>query len=193
MKWIVKIGVWVMIGCVAYLNLQPWIEVGHWMAASGLEFPFQESLLGVWGVRQFVMFVVLNIASLLAVVFWLTCQTLQIMALMADSPQVLSGFAFIFKGVPLSQWVVQNSAIIGRLGWGAYALEALVCFLVYPPYAGGMEDFIADAWMWDAYLWDWPNIALIAATILLFEAAVWLACFLAGVVLPATARKVHQP
>lgn len=192
MQWIVKIAIWLMIGAVAYLNLQPWIEVGHWLAASGLEFPFQNSLLGVWGIRNLIEFVVLNIASIFAVVFWLVCQTLQIMALMADSPQVLEGFAWIFKGIPLSQWVVRNSQIIGRLGWGAYGVEALVCFLVYPPYGNGMEDFVADMWMWDSELWDYPNITLIALTILMFEAAVWLSCFLAGAVLPSTRKGAHS-
>lgn len=191
-KWLIRFLIWFLVAIVAWINLQPWFSVGHWLAGSALEVPFQSTLLG-WPVfRQVTEFLLINAAHLIAVSLWVCVQTLQIMALMAESDRVLSGFAWVFKGFPLSKWVTENAEILSRLGWMAYGLEGLVCFLAYPPYGEGMEDFIDDFWFWDSYLWNFGEIALIAATILMFEAVIFLVCFVASGVLPAVSTRRPQ-
>lgn len=188
-KWLIRFLIWFLVAIVAWINLQPWFSVGHWLAGSALEVPFESTLLGLPLFRQIIEFLLINAAHLIAVALWVCTQTLQIMSLMAESDRVLSGFAWVFKGFPLVKWVTENAEILSRLGWMAYGLEGLVCFLAYPPYGEGMEDFIDDFWYWDSWLWNFGEIALIAATILMFEAVIFLVCFVASGVLPAVSTR----
>lgn len=188
-----KIVVWSMLGLVCWLNLQPWLDVGAWLAGSGLEFPFMDLFMKVPFLRGIVTGIVTSAASLFAVGLWLIVQTLQVMALIAESPAVQNAFAKLFRGIPLSQWIATNSTTVGRLGWGGYLLEGFVSFLAYPPYGSGFSDLAADAGNWDPYLISWEDIALFSVTILMFEGFVWLACFFYGALsMGSTTRSQSQ-
>lgn len=175
---VLRIFIWMVAGLVAWLNLQPWLEAGVFIANSGLIFPFESTVLG-WPVfRQVVTFIVRNVASLFAIALWGIVQTLQVMALMGESDNVRNGFQAVFRGIPLSGWVVANHKKLAVLGWGAYLIEAFVCMLTYPPYGTGLGDLMADFWIWDPYLVNGLQLLMMAITVLLFESFVWLACFL---------------
>jgi hypothetical protein len=182
---IFKVIVWAILALIMWLNLQPWLDVGEWIASSGIIFPFQDSILGLPVIKQVVQFLLNNVAALFAIALWAIVQTLQVMALMADNTRVREAFSRLFKGLPLSTWVIENAKDLAWLGWCAYILEGFVCLLTYPPYGDGVSDLIADFGAWDAYLLRWDQMALFAVTVLMFEGFVWLSCFFAGMVVNA--------
>lgn len=190
--WLFRFFAGFVLAVVTWFNLQPWIEVGHWIAAMGMELPFASALINLWVIGRFIEFILIHTASIVTLCLWLTIQTLQVMALLADSDQTRAQFARIFQGFPLSSWVVDNAKALGRLGWGAYGVEAVVCFLAYPPYGFGMEDFLMDWGFWDPDLWDFWAILTICITVLMFEAAVIGICFFSGLFTPTRSARGAQ-
>ena len=187
--WIARIVAGFILAIVAWFNWQPWIEVGYWVAEGGMELPFGQALFNMWIFGGVFEFIWVHTASVIAVCLWLVVQTLQVMALLAESDNARKQFSLIFKGFPLNSWVTTNAEDLKYLGWAAYGVEAFVCFLVYVPYGRGMEDFVADLFMWDSDIWDFWAVLTICITVLMFEAAVMMVCFFSGLF---TQPKQHQ-
>jgi len=193
MKFAFKFCAWLCIFMVSWLNLQPWVDVGYFLTASGMEFFFGEALFNIPVLGNVFDFMVRHAAWLFAIALWLVVQTLQVCSLMEESPSVLAFFERMFVGLPMSGWVRDNSKMLSTLGWSAYGVEAFVCFLAYPPYGEGLSDLAADWMVWDPYLVDWPNIALMAVTILMFEFAVWLLALFGTLLWQTRDTKPRQP
>lgn len=182
-KSIFKVTVWSILLLICWFNLQPWLQVGVWMASQGIIFPFEDTVIDWFIIGPFVSWLVNQVDTVFAIALWLIVQTLQVMALLADDEGVMAAFSKLFSGLPWSKWVAANSKQLQKLGWCSYLLEAFVCLLAYPPYGDGIGDLVADLtdWALDPYLWLWGQLSLFAVTILLFEGFIWLSCFFYGI------------
>ncbi len=88
-----------------------------------------------------------------------------------DFGQEPIGLGRITQYMEVLPMMVKNpSESIVRYRWLAYGFEAIICFLRFPPYEGGVNAVIEDAPNWDASLIDWWLLVLFVVTMFSFEA-----------------------
>jgi hypothetical protein len=131
------------------INAQPWIELARKIVPTITTIPFLSSLIKIPFLGGWVQWAVKEMVSILGL---LLCGTIQIIEIM-----------------PM---LYPNNPALKNLRAIAYAIEFLVCFLRFPPYAGGVSAFWDDFGRWDSYLIDWWNLAFFIITMTGFEVAV---------------------
>jgi len=139
---------WAGIGFVGLLNVQPWIELAKQISKQLTNIPFLDSLVKIPFLGGWVEWIFLNIVAILGIVLWGITQYMEVLPMMVKNP----------------------SESIVRYRWLAYGFEAIICFLRFPPYEGGVNAVIEDAPNWDASLIDWWLLVLFVVTMFSFEA-----------------------
>lgn len=131
------------------INAQPWIELARKIVPTITTIPFLSSLIKIPFFGGWVQWAVKEMVSILGLLLCGTIQIIEIMPMLFPSNSTLK-----------------------KLRTAAYAIEFLVCFLRFPPYAGGVSAFWDDFGRWDSYLIDWWNLVFFIVTMTGFEIAV---------------------
>jgi hypothetical protein len=138
---------WSGIGFVGLLNVQPWIELAKQISKQLTNIPFLDSLIKIPFLGGWIEWTFLNIVAILGIVLWGITQYIEVLPMMVNNP---------------SQEIV-------RYRWLAYGFEAIICFLRFPPYEGGVNALVEDFPHWDANLIDWWLLVLFVVTMFSFE------------------------
>jgi hypothetical protein len=125
------------IGFLIVLNMQPWIEVAEAAAKEVKVIPFQDALTAIPFVGGVILWVIVNIAKILAVALWAIVNGLE------NLPSLLKASG---RGaIPKDAMKFLNLARAA-----AYVVEIVVCWVRYPTYQGGFA----------AVAMDWPNLQM---------------------------------
>lgn len=135
------------VGFIGLLNVQPHIELARKIAKELTNIPFLDSLVQLPFLGGWFQFAFLNLVAILGIVLWGLTQTAQILPMLIASP----------------------SQRLQTYRWVAYGYEAVICFLRFPPYEGGVTAFVEDFGTWDASLIDWWVLVLFVVTMFSFE------------------------
>ncbi|MBD1942514.1 hypothetical protein H6F50_09120 [Coleofasciculus sp. FACHB-712] len=146
-RLIAKILVWGTIGFVGLLNVQPWIELARHISKELTNIPFLDSLVRVPFLGGWIEWGFANIIPFMAIVMWGMCQLKEILPSLVENPT--------------------DEAYRNR--WIAYGFEAIICFLRFPPYEGGVQAIVEDAPNWDSSLILWWTLVLFLVTMFSFE------------------------
>ena len=145
---IAKTLTWSGIGFVGLLNVQPWIELAKQISKQLTNIPFLDSLIRIPFLGGWIEWGFLNLVAILGI--------------------VLSGITQLMEILP--SLVDNASSNIITYRWIAYSFEAVICFLRFPPYEGGVNAVVEDFPSWDASLIDWWLLVLFLVTMFSFEA-----------------------
>jgi hypothetical protein len=145
---LVRFLTWSGIGFVALLNVQPWIELAQQISKQLTNIPFLDSLVKIPFLGGWIEWGFLNLVAILGIVLWGITQLMEI----------------------LPSLTVKPSQLVITYRYVAYAFEAIICFLRFPPYEGGINALIEDSPNWDASLIDWWLLVLFLVTMFSFEA-----------------------
>ena len=145
---IAKALAWSGIGFVGLLNVQPWIELAKQISKQLTNIPFLDSLIRIPFLGGWIEWGFLNIVAILGIVLWGITQLMEILPSLVKAP----------------------SPSIITYRWIAYSFEAVICFLRFPPYEGGVNAVIEDFPTWDISLIDWWLLVLFLVTMFSFEA-----------------------
>jgi len=145
---IARFLIWAGIGFVGLLNVQPWIELARQISKQLTNIPFLDSLVQIPFLGGWIEWGFLNIIPILGIVLWGITQFMEVLPMMVTNP----------------------TPEIIRYRWIAYGFEAIICFLRFPPYEGGVEAIVEDFPNWDASLIDWWLLVLFLVTMFSFEA-----------------------
>lgn len=140
------------IGFLMIINVQPWLELSKAIAKQITTIPFLDSLVAIPLLGGWVEWIFANLIPILGCVLWAIVQLIEVMPMLTES----SVPANLRERLESYRWV-------------AYAIETIVCFLRYPPYAGGMEAILEDYPNWDSSLIDWWNLVFFLVTMFGFE------------------------
>jgi len=174
----------IIFALVIPLNLNPWIQVGGWLASEIQDSQFFTGVRWVAGIIPFIgRFIAAtvealtgNLTLILAAILWAIVQLCQILAVSTASPVVAHWVAMVFGfRVPKDPDTVRKIKVLSGLG---YFLELFVCLLRYPIYGVGLSDLTADFGVWDPYLINWDQASLAFLTMFFMEFFVWLIAFL---------------
>jgi hypothetical protein len=135
------------IGFIGLLNVQPHIELAKQIAKELTNIPFADSLVQVPFLGGWIEFIFLNLVAILGIVLWGLTQLAQILPMMIENP----------------------SQRLQTYRWIAYGYEAIICFLRFPPYEGGVDAVLEDFGRWDSSLIDWWILVLFLVTMFSFE------------------------
>ncbi len=144
---IAKILIWLTIGFVGLLNVQPWIELAKQIAKELTNIPFLDDLVRIPFLGGWIELVFINIVALLGIVLWAIVQFIEILPKLVEKPT--------------------EEAYRNR--WIAYGFEAIICFLRFPPYQGGVQALLEDFPNWDSSLILWWTLVLFLVTMFSFE------------------------
>ncbi|MBW4460568.1 MAG: hypothetical protein KME47_10045 [Nodosilinea sp. WJT8-NPBG4] len=170
--------IWVILGLIFLLNVQPWVSVARWISEDIVSLPFDNFLMSIPGVKQLVSFIWNNLVSIMAVALMAICQFFQILALGTESPEAARIIEKIFANrVRVNSSDEKEVAKRRWLAGCAYILEALVCFIEYPPYEGGISAIIADFPLLEAYYIQYGELVKFFLTMLSFEGFIWVILF----------------
>lgn len=145
---IAKFLIWSAIGFVGLLNVQPWIELARQISKQLTNIPFLDSLVQIPFLGGWIEWGFLNIIPILGIVLWGITQLMEVLPMIVSNP----------------------TPEIIRYRWIAYGFEAIIVFLRFPPYEGGIEAIIEDFPNYDASLIDWWLLVLFLVTMFSFEA-----------------------
>ncbi len=135
------------VGFIGLLNVQPHIELAKQIAKQLTNIPFLDSLVQIPFFGGWIEFIFLNLVSILGCVLWSLTQYAEILPIVLENPS---------KRLQTYRWV-------------AYAYEAIICFLRFPPYQGGASAVLEDFGQWDTSLIDWWILVLFLVTMFSFE------------------------
>ncbi len=135
------------IGFIGLLNVQPHIELAKQIAKELTNIPFLDSLVQLPVLGGWIEFIFLNLVAILGIVLWGLTQLAEILPMMIDNP----------------------SQRLQTYRWIAYGYEAIICFLRFPPYEGGVSAVLEDFGQWDLSLIDWWILVLFLVTMFSFE------------------------
>ncbi len=135
------------IGFIGLLNVQPHIELAKQIAKELTNIPFADALVKLPFLGGWIEFIVLNLVAILGIVLWGLTQLAQILPILIENP----------------------SERLQAYRWIAYGYEAIICFLRFPPYEGGVDAVIEDFGRWDSSLIDWWILVLFLVTMFSFE------------------------
>jgi hypothetical protein len=135
------------VGFIGLLNVQPHIELAKQIAKQLTNIPFLDSLVQIPFFGGWIEFIFLNLVAILGCVLWGLTQYAEILPVLLENPS---------KRLQTYRWV-------------AYAYEAFICFLRFPPYQGGASAVLEDFGRWDTSLIDWWILALFLVTMFSFE------------------------
>jgi hypothetical protein len=130
-------AVCVGIAFLIILNMQPWVEVAEAAAKEIKVIPFQDALTAIPFIGGVILWVIVNLAKILAVTLWAIVNGIeQLPALLKASgrgtiPKDAMKFLNLARAV-------------------AYVAEITVCWVRYPSYQGGFA----------AVAMDWPNLQM---------------------------------
>lgn len=147
-----KFLIWMTIGFVALLNMQPWISLARHIAKEITNIPFLEFLIEIPFLGGWIELFFLNLIPVLGMVLWGITQYMQVLPAM----------------------VGQTTPSMTLYRWVSYVFEGIVCFLQFPPYEGGIEGIQQDFPNIDGSLIDWWTLAVFALAMGGFEALFYL-------------------
>jgi hypothetical protein len=184
-KWIFLFLFTMGIGFIMLMNCQPWLQLAVQLTKQITIIPFVESLVKIPFLGGWIEWFAVNIARILGVVMWGIVQFIQIVPMLVKDPAILESWIEAwnnrayetrddgsgvdrlkkaYNNIP-SDWMESLEKYLGY----AYAIEAIVCFLRFPPYEGGMDAILSDAPNWDSSLIDWWNLVFFVVTMFGFE------------------------
>jgi hypothetical protein len=160
-----------LITLIAIINLQPWFPIAATIAGEIVNFPFIDSLMNIpipiiGGVIAMVtQFIVNNIVNLIAILLWFLVQFSQLLFWAKEDSEAAAVMDNLF-GLATSRI---DKDLARKFSGVSYAIEAVVCFVYYPPYEGGLQGFMDDwgYWDWDSLLID--QLILFGITLFAFE------------------------
>jgi hypothetical protein len=160
-----------LITLIAILNLQPWFPIATTIAGEVIHFPFIDSLLNIpipvigGLISMIVTFIVNNLVNLVAILLWFLVQFSQLMFWAKEDSEAAAVMDKLF-GLATSRI---DKDLARRFSAVSYAIEAVVCFVYYPPYEGGFQGFMDDwnYWNWDSLQID--QLILFGITLFAFE------------------------
>jgi hypothetical protein len=161
---------------IVWFNLQPWFEVGRYMAANVTYFPFERVLVRIPVIGGFITAAKNFTVDFFSVLIWLFVQTCQLFGLLANDKALMSAFSDAWGFLPLTVITSGHSKKLKSIAGIAYLLESCVCFMVYPVYGSGISDILADFPKLDPYLLNYGQMILLGITIAVFEIFIWLTC-----------------
>ncbi len=135
------------VGFLGLLNVQPHIELAKQIAKELTNIPFADALVQVPFLGGWIEFIFLNLVAILGIVLWGLTQLAEILPMMIENP----------------------SERLQAYRWIAYSYEAIICFLRFPPYEGGVDAVLEDFGQWNSSLIDWWILVLFLVTMFSFE------------------------
>ncbi|KAM3100454.1 hypothetical protein ACKFKF_11585 [Phormidesmis sp. 146-12] len=158
MKTLSKILSWLFIAGLCFMmlvNVQPWMRLAKELADQIRYIPFLSSLVQIPLIGGWIAWIALNLSQFLGVILWGTIQAIETLPMLLEEHAIKQ---------PQS-WMTS----LERYKGGAYIFEAIVCFMAFPPYKGGIDMIVRDFPNWDANLIDWWAMIYFTVTMFGFE------------------------
>lgn len=131
------------------INVQPWIGVVKRLLPTLTFIPFADTLVAI--------------PYLGGIFLWIGKESVSLIA------AVLCIIILIIELLPL---LFRNNPFLEKVRAVGYIIEFAVCFLRFPPYAGGVNAFFDDFWQWDSDLIDYWNLFFLCFTFAGLELAI---------------------
>lgn len=200
LRWIVVVLTLVLLSALTMLNIQPYISMARQLVQMITDVPFLDFLMLIPFVSSLISLIGRVAADLFGVALWGVLQLLQVLpgvmrgdlkvldtlirginqivpyAIKSDDSEVLQELKEDYNAAP-KKWLKRAST----LAVVAYLIDAVLCFLRFPPYQGGVLSFWEDVQLGVQSLEsvDWPNLTSAIATLFGFELiltfAIWIA------------------
>ena len=146
---LLSLALWVGLGIIAIVSLQPWLKISHAIVETISIIPFYDTLAAIPVFSRVINFLDNVGDNLLSSIVGV------VIAIGSNYAQVQGG-----SKASLKQWVVR---VLGGV------LELGVCIHHHAPYQGGLEAMMLDMPNLDAYMVDVPALFMTILNVIMFE------------------------
>lgn len=175
-------------GVLIFYSVVPWQAAGNAIGTAIVRLPIIGQLLTVPLLGLLMRFLVWILPNGMAVMLWALCQLIEITPVLLHDPEIYAATIKQLRAHEASQpsdhpnvekfsnkmanYLVAIFRNIGVYAALAYIAELGVNIWYYLPYGNGWDDFIRDAWVWDASLIRWSEFFLMIGSIAIVEVLV---------------------
>lgn len=197
---IVRILYWLCVAAAlwfAYLNISPYAAAVKFAMSNTMDNATVQAWLNLLAIGNLISFVSLVIPWIVGVILWSAIQTIEVfpivlkhdrsfMRTVISDQETSQKFALNEDDDPavtlLKQWYNRFPMLTvtkaRNFSLFVYAIDFMICLLVYPPADGGFSNFFFLLMTGQFMALNWVNIALLVVTLYAIEAIVHLLFFL---------------